>query len=221
MEEFDFEAYKKMVKTHQDKDDPTGWFESIYKNAKGNHANVFWADLEPSPYLIQWLEENPISENKKAIVIGCGVGDDCEALSQFGYKVIGFDISPSAIQLCQDRYPNSEVNYVVANLFNTPENWIEAFDIVYECNTIQVLPGKYCIQARKNISSLLSKGGHLLVSCRSRDKGKQLDDIPLPLDKNEMDAFINQDNLQECSFLAYNDTQEPPIAHYFGIYKKV
>ena len=45
-------VYAKMVKTYQNNDDPTGWFDSVYKNANGDYTKVFWADLEPSPYLV-------------------------------------------------------------------------------------------------------------------------------------------------------------------------
>jgi 2-polyprenyl-3-methyl-5-hydroxy-6-metoxy-1,4-benzoquinol methylase len=100
MKEFDPIAYKQMVKEHQESDKPTAWFDSIYTDAQGDYKAVFWADLEPSPYLVNWLKENPVSsKQKKAIVIGCGVGDDAEALSEYGYEVIGFDISKEAINL--------------------------------------------------------------------------------------------------------------------------
>ncbi len=221
MKEFDPIEYKNMVKSYQEKDDPLGWLDSIYKNAQGNYKAVFWADLEASPYLLKWLKNNPIEKNKaKAIVIGCGVGDDAEALSDFGYEVIGFDVSPSAIELCKNRYPNSNVTYLVTDLFDYPKNWIENFDLIYECNTIQVLPGKYRIKARKAISNLLAPLGYLLVSCRSREKGKQEDDIPLPLDKDEIDEFIKTDKLKEIEFLAYDDNQTPKIPHFFAVYKK-
>ena len=62
MEEFDVEAYTKMVRTYQKNDDPTGWFDSIYKDAKGDYKKVFWADLEPSFYLVNWVKENPIKK---------------------------------------------------------------------------------------------------------------------------------------------------------------
>lgn len=221
MKEFDPKAYKTMVKSYQEKDDPTGWFDSIYSDAQGDYKAVFWADLEPSPYLVSWCKKNPISKNRnKAIVIGCGVGDDAEALSAFGYEVIAFDIAPSAIELCKNRYPNTKVNYLVADLFDYPKEWFQNFDLVYECNTIQVLPGKYRIQARKAISSLISENGHVLVSCRSRNKDEQKDDIPLPLDKEEIDKFIKSDGLEEQSFLAYDDTQIPSVPHFFAVYKK-
>ena len=86
-------------------------------------------------------------------------------------------------------------------------------------NTIQVLPGQYRVQARDAMVSLLAPQGYILVSCRSRFKGEQEDDIPLPLDKDEIDGFIRC-GLSEESFKAYDDTQDPPVAHFFAVYKK-
>lgn len=221
METFDFTAYKKMVKTYQENNDPTGWFESIYAGANGNYKSVFWADLKPSPYLVDWLKENLIKKNNKtACVIGCGVGDDAEALAEFGFEVIAFDISPSAIALCKNRYKNTKVNYAVADLFYYPKEWLEKFDVVYECNTIQVLPGDYRKKARKAISSLLAPSGYALVSCRSRKEGEKEEEIPLPLSKSEINEFIEIDKLKEISFLAYDDEQVPRIPHFFVIYQK-
>jgi 2-polyprenyl-3-methyl-5-hydroxy-6-metoxy-1,4-benzoquinol methylase len=220
MKKFDPIAYKEMVKSYQDSDKPTGWFDSIYTDAEGDYRDVFWADLEPNPYLLKWLKNcNFDYTGRKAIVIGCGVGDDAEALSEAGYKVTAFDISPEAIRLCKNRYSDTTVNYLVADLFDYPSQWAESFDLIYECNTIQVLPGKYRIQARNAMVSLLAPQGYILVSCRSRLKGEQEDDIPLPLDKEEIDGFIRC-GLSEESFEAYDDIQEPPVPHFFASYKK-
>lgn len=220
MSDFDPQKYKAMVKSFQDDDNPTGWFDSIYTDARGNFENVFWADLKVHPYLRIWLDsETQISTKKKAIVIGCGVGDDAEAIGHAGYEVTAFDISPEAIKLCKKRYPDTKVRYLVADLFNYPKDWHENFDLVYECNTIQVLPGKYRIQARDAMISLLSNQAYILVSCRSREKNKQEDAIPLPLDKYEIDGFIRCD-LEEKSFLAYDDEQIPSVAQFFASYQK-
>ena len=222
MENFNFVEYVKMVKTYQENNDPTGWFDSIYKSANGDHTKVFWADLEPSPYLVSWLEKNPIDKpSKRACVIGCGVGDDAEALSEFGFEVTAFDISVTAIELCKNRYKDTKVNYVVADLFDYPKEWFEKFNVVYECNTIQVLPGDYRIKARITMSSLICKDGYILVSCRSRNEGEKENAIPLPLTKAEMDKFVDSDKLKEISFLAYDDTQEPSVPHFFGIYQRI
>ena len=221
MKEFDHEKYKAMVRSFQERDDPLGWFDSIYSSVEGDHNAVFWADLAPNPYLVEWLKENPLHTlGKKAVVVGCGVGDDAEAIAAYGYEVTAFDIAPSAIELCKNRYPESPVDYLVADLFDYPEAWYQNYDLVYECNTIQVLPGKYRIQARDAMVSLLAEQGDLLVSCRSRLTGEQENDIPLPLDRHEIDGFVRC-GLIEKRFLAYDDDQEPPVPHFWAWYRNV
>jgi hypothetical protein len=59
-----------------------------------------------------------------------------------GRRVAAFDISPSAIAMCKTRYPDSAVDYRVADLFAPPDEWRRGFDLVYECNTIQILSGE-------------------------------------------------------------------------------
>jgi 2-polyprenyl-3-methyl-5-hydroxy-6-metoxy-1,4-benzoquinol methylase len=222
MEEYDPIEYKKMVKHYQDEDKPLEWFDTVYKIAKGDYKKVFWADLEANPLLIDWLKKNQSKKKKpKAIVVGCGVGDDAEALSESGFEVTAFDIAPTAIELCKKRYPNTKVNYLVANLFEYDNSWFQNFDLVYECNTIQVLPGVYRIKARTAISNLVSKDGYALISCRSREKNKNLNDIPLALDKEEISQFVLSDGLEEISFLSYNDEQIPSVPHFFAVYKRL
>ena len=220
MKEFDPIVYKNMVRDFQERDDPLGWFESIYSDAEGDHNAVFWADLEANPYLTEWLKGHHLNgQMKKAIAIGCGVGDDAEEMANYGYEVTAFDIAPTAIELCKKRYKNTNVKYIVEDLFDYPEEWRGSFDLVYECNTIQVLPGKYRKQAMEAMVSLLAKEGDLLVSCRSRNSGKQEEDIPLPLDRVEINTFKSLE-LSEESFLAYEDEQEPPVPHFFATYRK-
>lgn len=176
--------YKDMVKKYQEQGKATQWFDLVYKSAKDDYTKVFWADLTPSPYLLSWLKEEKVNKDKKtACVIGCGVGDDAQALSSFGFEVTAFDISKTAIELCKKRFPGSKVKYKVADLFDYPKEWFESFDVVYECNTIQVLPDQYRKKARKAMSSLLAKDGYILVSCRSREENTMLDVIPPSLIK--------------------------------------
>ncbi|MDZ7952448.1 hypothetical protein [Nostoc sp. DedQUE09] len=39
----------------------------------------------------------PFASGQKALVIGCGLGDDAEALAHLGFEVTTFDISPTAM----------------------------------------------------------------------------------------------------------------------------
>ena len=125
-------------------------------------------------------------------------------MAKYAYDVVAFDIAPSAIELCKSRYPDTKVSYLSTDLFDCLKNCFEDLDLVYECNTIQVLLGEYRKKALLSIVSLMAKSGDMLVSYRSEKSGEQEDDIPLPLDREEIDSFIYA-GLREQSFLEYDD----------------
>ncbi|MDX2493693.1 MAG: class I SAM-dependent methyltransferase [Desulfuromusa sp.] len=212
-------ATQRLAKTYADRGDPNGWFEEFYARADGDIRKVYWADLSPNPVLLAWIAERAKPAEMRAITIGCGLGDDAEALVQHGYRVTAFDISPSAIALCQQRYPDSAVDYLIADLFDCPAEWRQGFDLVYECNTIQILTGPTRIQAVEAITNLVAPGGELIVSCRSRNAGEQLDTFPLALDRDEINGFLRS-GLSEAHFVAYDDNQNPPVPHFFAAYNR-
>ncbi|NEU84709.1 class I SAM-dependent methyltransferase, partial [Nostoc sp. UIC 10630] len=123
---------KQLASAAQQKSEPSAWFEVLYAEAQGDTTHIPWAKLAPHPYLQDWLTNHqPFASQQKALVIGCGLGDDAEALANLGFEVTAFDISPTAIAWCQERFPNSTVNYVVADLFAVPAQWHQAFDFVF------------------------------------------------------------------------------------------
>jgi SAM-dependent methyltransferase len=208
-----------LAKAYADQGDPNGWFEEFYARAEGDIHRIFWADLKPNPPLLARLSERQVPAGSRAITIGCGLGDDAEVLARQGYAVTAFDISPSAISMCQQRYPASRVNYLVADLFDCPPEWRLGFDLGYECNTIQILAGPERRQALEIIAGLVAPGGELLVSCRSRNAGEQLDAFPLALDRDEIDGF-KRAGLVEVEFQVYDDDQDPPVPHFFAVYRR-
>ncbi len=208
-----------LARRYAEQGDPNGWFEEFYARAEGNVEDIYWADLKVNPLLAAWLEGHPRPAGAAAAVIGCGLGDDAEALASRGYRVTAFDISASAIAMCRDRFPDSRVDYRVADLFALPAEWRQGFDLVYECNTIQILRGADRGRALHAMVDLVAPGGRILVSCRSRYEGEDLDAFPLALDRPEIDGFVRA-GLVEESFLAYDDDQEPPVPHFFGVYRR-
>jgi SAM-dependent methyltransferase len=211
-------ATQRLAETYADRGDPNGWFEEFYAQADGDIHKVYWADLKPNPLLLAWIEERAVPADTRAVTIGCGLGDDAEALARHGYRVTAFDISPSAIAMCQQRYPDSPVDYLVADLFNYPGKWRRGFELVYECNTIQILKGHTRVRAVEAITDLIAPGGEIFVSCRSRNVGEQLDTFPMALDRDEIDGF-QRSGLSETHFVAYDDDQDPPVPHFFAVYK--
>ncbi len=80
--------------------------------------------------------------------IGCGLGDDAEQLSRWGFATTAFDISPTAIQECRARFPKSAVSYVVASRLAMPDEQWDAFHLVFESCTLQALPSEVRAVAR-------------------------------------------------------------------------
>ncbi len=200
--------------------DPAGWFDTVYQEAAGDTGQVPWADLEANPKLTAWLQQHPMVRSAgRAVTVGCGLGDDAEALASAGYQVTAFDISETAIEWCSRRFPNSRVEYKTLDLFALPEEWPGRFDLVFESNTIQALLGEYRNQALEAIARLVAPGGVVLVSCRSRDEGEKEDAFPIPLTRGDLDRFIGS-GLVEDGFDAYDDDQDPPVPHYFSWYSR-
>lgn len=209
----------RLAETYAAKGDPDGWFEEFYDRADGDISRVYWADLEPNPLLLDWVDAHPVPAGRRAVVVGCGLGDDAEALRERGFSVVGFDISPSAIDMCRRRYPGSSVEYVTADLFDHPDSWRRGFDLVYECNTIQILTGANRVRALSAIAELVAPGGEVVVSCRSRAIDDHSQTFPIALDRHEIDGFVRA-GLTETHFLAYDDHQDPPVPHFFAVYRR-
>ena len=176
--------------------EPSSWFEVLYVEAENDPVQVPWARLSVHPALQVWLERYASSQyassinSRTALAIGCGLGDDAEALAQWGLKVTAFDIAPTAIAWCQRRFPNSSVNYVVADLFAPDPNWKEAFDLVLESRNLQALPVNVRASAIASVAQCVAPGGTLLIVTRTRSShDNDPDGPPWPLSDRELDQF--------------------------------
>ncbi|NJO27322.1 MAG: methyltransferase domain-containing protein [Richelia sp. SL_2_1] len=169
------------------------WFENLYAKAQGDSNQVPWANMTVNAYLKDWLNQNPQLEKNlnglKALVVGCGLGDDAEALAKQGFDVTAFDISPTAINWCISRFPNSSVNYVIADLFDLNQEWQQNFDFVFESRTIQSLPLTVRQQVMTAIAQLVAHNGTLLVITAIRDTPEEPSGPPYPLSLEEIDYF--------------------------------
>ena len=181
---------KTLATEAQQQNQPYAWFEPLYAQAQGDVDQVPWAKSTPHPYLQAWLRQHPQpAADSKALVIGCGLGDDAEALQAHGYQVTAFDVSSTAIAWCQRRFPNSAVHYQVADLLNLDPNWHHAFDLVHECRNIQALPIEMHRQVVGAIALLVTEGGILLVITRTRPDEADCDGPPWPLSPQALAKF--------------------------------
>jgi len=211
------QVIKNLVEKHSSSDEPFAWFEELYASAKNDPTFIPWAKLEATSHLQEWLKTHqPTKENKTltAVVIGCGLGDDAELLQEAGFQVTAFDISPTAINWCRQRFPNTKVNYVCADVFQLPTKWEKQFDFVWECRTIQALPLDVREDAIKGIVSLLKSSGTLLMFTHYHTEKEPPSGPPWALSEDDLAYFTslglkeNQRSIPKESATEHPSSQE-------------
>jgi SAM-dependent methyltransferase len=166
------------------------YFDAIYTTAEGATENIPWADLQPHPLSVEWLQTyNVQGQGRRALVVGCGLGDDAEELARRGFQVTAFDVSQRAVAWCQERFPQSSVTYQVADLLDPHTAFQQAFDFILEIYTIQALPPHLHPAAIANIASFLASGGQLLVIGRAREPEEEVTQQPARLTRDELASF--------------------------------
>ncbi len=212
---------RKLATDHLQRNDATGWFEVLYASANANFSVIPWADLKPNINLVTWLEREKIAgSHRRAIVIGCGLGDDAEELARRGFSVTAFDIAPTAIEWSKRRFPGSAVQYTVGDLLNVNPLWTNAFDFVFESYTIQALPQSLRTQAIQNVANLLAPAGQLLLICRGRNDDETAIGPPWPLSRSELSQFKFL-GLTEQSFEDFPDPEEPATRRFRAVYLRL
>jgi SAM-dependent methyltransferase len=170
------------------KDDPTGWFERLYTEAASGTAVVPWDRAEPNSLLVGWLDGRG-GTGRRAMVVGAGFGRDAEHVASLGFRTTAFDISPTAVRLTRERFPESSVDYAVADLLAPPPEWTGAFDLVVESITVQSMPLSVRAAAIHHIGRMVAPGGELLVISGIRQEGQEVDGPPWPLTRAEVESF--------------------------------
>jgi SAM-dependent methyltransferase len=190
-------------------DDPTGWFERLYADAESGKAQLPWGGA-PHRLLVEWAQSRGIEgQGRRALVVGCGLGDDAEYVAGLGYHTVAFDVAASAIQAARRRFPNSQVRYVVADLLNPPTTWRHSFALVVEVFTLQVLPDLPRWRAISQLGHLVGPGGTLIVIARMSGEHDERHP-PWPLTRAEIDAFTTT-GLDPIRIEHLHDTDTPGV----------
>ncbi|PSQ97356.1 MAG: SAM-dependent methyltransferase [Bacteroidetes bacterium SW_9_63_38] len=193
---------------------PTEWFDRLYAEGIDGQSVIPWVDLDPNPNLVDWLDQAALSPSgQRALKVGCGLGDDVEELCERGFEVTAFDISPTAIEWCRERFPNSSATYRVADLFEAPADWHRAFDFVLESYILQVLPPAERAEAIRPIADFVRPGGTLLVITRGRDPDAPEGELPWPLTEETVRQF-EAHGLDLVEFEDYVDGENPPVRRF-------
>ena len=214
-EEFDVREHtRELAAAFLEKGDATGWFDALYKEAEGNNEHIPWADLVPNRFFREWAEKVGLKgENRRALVVGCGLGDDARYLYDLGFKVTAFDISPTAIEWARRLHHETDINFVVADLFDTPNEWYQAFEFVLEIYTIQPLPLEMRSGVIDSIANFVEFGGKLVVVTRGREDDEIPAELPWALSRKDLSRF-EENGFKQLSFEEVADDEEPPVPRF-------
>ena len=167
-------------------------YEGLYARAGTDLAAVPWAALRPHPSLVDFLQSHPpTAPGSRALVVGCGLGDDAECAAAHGYAVTAFDFSSTAIRRAAERFPDSAVDYRVADLLDLPEIWRSAFDAVVEIRTLQSMPAERRPAAVTAIAATLAPGGSLLLHTFQAEQDEHFDGPPWPVTEGQLAGFTD------------------------------
>jgi SAM-dependent methyltransferase len=209
---------RELAAIHLKQGDPLGWFDALYRAADGRAGVIPWADLRPNPHLLEWLD-TAVLRPGRALVIGCGLGDDAELLASRGWSVVAFDISTEAIRWARERFPRSAVAYHVVDLFDAPGDWRRKFDLVVEAYTLQVLPPELRARAVPLMADWVSVGGLLCLIARGREVSEPPGQMPWPLTQPEVRAFADA-GLSCERFDDYMDREEPTVRRFRAVFRR-
>jgi SAM-dependent methyltransferase len=201
--------------------DATGWFEELYKQADGDIDQIPWADLVPNRFLVEWDRGEKLEgTGKNALVIGCGLGDEARYLAERGFNVTAFDISAKAIEWAKQISEDTSINFLVADLFEPPDKWKNAFDLIVEVYTIQALPLSFRDKTIDAISGFLADEGKIVVVQRLRaDDETDPPGPPWALSRKELNRF-EESGLKREDFQSYMGDEEEPIQRFVAQYRK-
>ncbi|HKX83232.1 MAG TPA: class I SAM-dependent methyltransferase [Pyrinomonadaceae bacterium] len=229
------ENARRIAAEFAEKGDAKGWFDALYNEAEGKIEHIPWADLEPNRFFMQWAEGVGLrGEGRKAIVVGCGLGDDARYLYDHGFKVTAFDISPTAIEWARKLHADTDIQFETADLFDPPASWFEkknpsatesgsdrsgAFDFVLEIYTIQPLPLEMRPQVIDSIAAFVATGGELVAVGRLREDDADVDEVPWPVSRKDLSRF-RENGLKEVEFVEIPGDEDDPMSRFVVRYVK-
>ena len=129
-----------------------------------------------------------------------------------------FDIAPTAIAWCRERFPSSRVEYTAADLLAPSAEWEQQFDFVFEANTLQVLAAELRPQAMRRLAGLLAPNGTLLLVCRGREPSEPAGPMPWPLTREELIAGVGA--LHLVTFEEHCDAGDPPVRRFRAVFRR-
>jgi len=111
-----------------------------------------------APALTAFLSGCPMQG--EILVPGCGTGHDVRAIAGHGGRVLGLDLSETALRTARSVPRIGEESYALGNLFGLPASWTGRFDWVVEHTCFCAIPPTARSHYVRAIANVLKPGGH-------------------------------------------------------------
>jgi cyclopropane fatty-acyl-phospholipid synthase-like methyltransferase len=139
-------------------------WDDIYK--KINLAQIPWHSSQPDRYLVSLINENKI---RKGTVLDLCSGDGTNSiyLASKGFKVVGVDISPTAVKIAKERClkRNVQCTYLIGDVLKLKLD--QKFDLVLDRGCFHHIPRKYKPKYIKLVYNSLKNKGKFYLLCFS------------------------------------------------------
>ena len=202
----------------ESRNEPLAWFDELYRDATGNRERIPWSDAAPRGRLQAWLDDNP-GAGRSVLDVGCGLGDNAVLLAEAGYNVTAFDISSAAVDWAARAHADKPISFQQADLFDPPQEWCGAFDLVHETYNLQALPQDRLHDAISSISSLVTRGGRVLVMTRLRAPDDEVEGPPWPLTQDDLNHFMEH-GLRQTVLERFDHGNTRLVPHALAEYRR-
>lgn len=111
------------------------------------------------------LRDLALPSGARLAVPGCGLGHDLRFLAAHGFEVTGFDVAPDVVDEARQLAALNGVDAAVVcrDVLGLQAEFGAAFDLVYECTFMCVLPPHLRQAYAETIAGILAPGGALLA----------------------------------------------------------
>ena len=157
------------------KDQVMGQYEDLYRMGHVRTAEV----AEPDDFIAKFKLKQ--RRARRILDVGCGAGRNTVFLAREGFKVVGLDISPTAVKLASKRADDENVNncmFVAGSFLDLPFSDAH-FDAAFSSYGIENVPLSGIKKALSEMKRVVRDMGMMLVTLHSTrhwrfGEGKQI-----------------------------------------------
>ena len=150
-----------------------------------------WDKGSAAPPLVEYLENGVIEG--RVLEPGCARGHDVRVLAEKGAEVVGFDISPTAIEAAEAAVRVGSEKYMVGDLFNPPAGFSGMFDFIVEHTCVSALPPELRDSYGEQMFRYLKPGGKFfgIFYINPWDEGEEAAPPPWGITREEILAMFS------------------------------